>query len=209
MKKIYIKKWMIALLLLVLGLASLVLSYQMVYTPAMEEYEAAEQSIQMLQLSIAAAKNNLSQQEYFIAETENITIQTQELLDSIQMPGEILEEDQILFIRDLDRITKQKQTQIVFGNDSTLFSTGAFVLNEKTFPYNYSLGYNDFKDLITYLVTNEETPMSLVSLTVSYDAQSDIVSGTMMLRRYYVTGLEEYVPPLIPGILPGADQILG
>ena len=209
MKKIYIKKWMIALLLLVLGIAALTYSYLMIYTPAMEEYEAAEKSIQTLQLSIATAKGNLKQAEQYKADTEKVKADTEKLYESVKMPGKILEEDQILFIRDLERTTKQKQAQIVFGTDSQLFSTGGMVLNEKTFPYNYALGYDAFKDLILYLVTNEETPMSLVSLTVAYDAQTDTVSGTMILRRYYVTGLEEYVPPVIPGIIPGADQIFG
>jgi hypothetical protein len=31
----------------------------------------------------------------------------------------------------------------------------------------------------------------------------------MILRRYYVTGMEEYVPPVIPGIQVGTDTILG
>ena len=49
MKKIYIKKWMIALLLLVLGIAALVVCYQMYYTPAMQEAEKAEKSIDTLE----------------------------------------------------------------------------------------------------------------------------------------------------------------
>jgi hypothetical protein len=51
--------------------------------------------------------------------------------------------------------------------------------------------------------------MSLVSLTISYDAQQDTVTGTMIIRRYYVTGLEEYEPPTIPGVQVGTDNILG
>ena len=210
MKKIYIKKWMIALLLLVLGIASLLISYQTVYSPAMEEYEKVEKSVLLLELQLAAAKGNLKQKPYYEAETKKLEDETEKLYSSVKMPGKILEEDQVLFIRDLERITKQKQTQIVFGTDSQIFSVGKIALNEKTFPYSYALGYEAFKDLILYLVTTEETPMSLVSLTVNYDAQTDTVSGTMILRRYYVTGMEEeYVPPVIPGIIPGADQILG
>ena len=209
MKKIYIKKWMIALLLLVLGIAGLLYSYQMIYAPAMAEYESAEKNIQLLQLNIATAKGNKKQEDYYKAETEKIVAEKEKLYETVTMPGTILEEDQILFIRDLERITKQKQTQIVFGNDSQLFSTGGMVLNEKTFPFSYALSYEDFKGLILYLVTNEETPMSLVSLTVAYDAQTDTVSGTMILRRYYVTGLEDYVAPEIPGIITGPEQILG
>ena len=99
--------------------------------------------------------------------------------------------------------------QIAFGADSKIFSVGSLVLNEKTFPYSYSLPYDKFKELITYLVEKEDTPMSLVSLTIAYDPQTKNVTGTMILRRYYVTGLEEYVPPVIPGIQVGTDTILG
>lgn len=209
MKKLYIRKWMIALLLLIVGVVGLYICYNDMYLPAVAEKESAEKNIDLLELRIATAKGNLSQEAYYAEEELKVKEQTQALLDSVDMPGAILEEDQILFIRDLERITKQKQTQIVFGADSKLFSTGSLVLNEKTFPFSYSLPYKEFKELITYLVENEETPMSLVSLTIAYDAQTDTVAGTMILRRYYVTGLEEYEPPVVPGVQVGTDNILG
>ena len=209
MKKLYIRKWMIALLLLVVGVVGLYICYNNVYLTAVAEKEAAEKNIDLLELKIATAKGNLSQEGYYAEEAVKVKEQTQELMDSVDMPGAILEEDQILFIRDLERITKQKQTQIIFGADSKLFSTGSLVLNEKTFPFSYALPYKEFKKLITDLVENEDNPMSLVSLTIAYDAQMDTVAGTMILRRYYVTGLEEYQPPEIPGIQVGTDNILG
>ncbi len=209
MKKFYIGKWTIALLLVIVGIVGLYLCYSKAYVPAVAEKEAAEKNIDLLELRLATAKGNLSQEGYYAEEAKKVSQQTQELLDSVDMPGAILEEDQILFIRDLERLTKQTQTQIVFGVDSQLFKTGELVLNEKTFPYSYSLPYKDFKELITYLVEKEDTPMSLVSLTIAYDAQTDTVTGTMMLRRYYVTGLDEYVPPTIPGVQVGTDNILG
>lgn len=207
MKKFYIRKWMIAFLLLILGIAMLLLCYQMLYTPAMEECEQSKKTVEALELSIASAKANLQQQSYYIEETEKLTAQTDALLDSIQMPGQILEEDQILFIRDLEKATGQKQSSISFGTDSVLFSSGAFTLNEKTFPYSYSLGYDEFKELITYLVENEENPMSLLSLTISHDAETNTCSGTMILRRYFVTGIEEYVAPIIAGVSIGTENI--
>mgnify|MGYP003293104617 CR=1 FL=1 len=209
MKKLYIRKWMIALLLLVVGVVGLYICYNNVYLTAVAEKEAAEKNIDLLELKIATAKGNLSQEGYYAEEAVKVKEQTQELMDSVDMPGAILEEDQILFIRDLERIAKQKQTQIIFGADSKLFSTGSLVLNEKTFPFSYALPYKEFKKLITDLVENEDNPMSLVSLTIAYDAQTDTVAGTMILRRYYVTGLEEYQPPEIPGIQVGTDNILG
>ncbi len=209
MKKVYIRKWMVALLLLIVGVVGLYYCYNNLYLTAVTEKENAEKNIDLLELKIATAKGNLSQESYYAEEAVKVKLQTQALLESVDMPGAILEEDQILFIRDLERITKQTQTQIVFGADSKLFSTGSLVLNEKTFPFSYSLPYKEFKELITYLVENEDNPMSLVSLTIAYDAQTDTVAGTMILRRYYVTGLDEYEAPEIPGIQVGTDNILG
>ena len=209
MKKFYIRKWMIALLLLIVGVVGLYVCYNNMYLPAVAEKESAEKNIDLLEMRIATAKGNLSQEAYYAEETVKVKEEMEKLLDSVDMPGAILEEDQILFIRDLERLTSQKQTQIVFGADSKLFATGSLVLNEKTFPYSYSLPYKEFKELITFLVNKEDTPMSLVSLTIAYDAQTDTVAGTMILRRYYVTGLDEYEPPVIPGIQVGTDTILG
>lgn len=209
MKKIYIKKWMIALLLLVLGIAALAVCYQSYYKEAVAETEKTKKTIETLQLSIAAAQANLQQQASYIEKTEKIKKDTEILMDSFHFPGEILEEDQILWIRDQEVATKQEQTSIVFGVSNTLYSSGSLTLHEKTFPFTYTATYEGMKNLITYFVENEEDPVSLVSLTISYDAQTDTVTGTMMLRRYFVTGIEDYVPPTIPGVQIGTDNILG
>ncbi len=209
MKKIYIKKWMIALLLLVLGVAALLVCYQTYYTPMMQDAEKAQKSAETLQTAITVAKGNLEKEAFYAEEAEKIKAQTDELLESFHFPGEILEEDQILWIRDQESATGQKQTAIVFGTSSPLYQSGSFTLHEKTFPFTYTATYAGMKNLITYFVENEEDPVSLVSLTIAYDPQTATCSGTMMLRRYYVTGLEDYVPPTIPGVQIGTDNIFG
>ena len=209
MKKIYIKKWMIALLLLVLGIAALAVCYQTYYTPMMQEAEKSQKNAQTLQLAIATAKANLSKEESYAQETEKIKAQTEELLENFYFSGEILEEDQILWIRDQELATDQKQTAIVFGTASPLYQSGSFTLHQKTFPFTYTATYAGMKNLITYFVENEKDPVSLVSLTIQYDPQTSTCTGTMMLRRYYVTGLEDYVPPSIPGVQIGTDNIFG
>jgi len=209
MKKIYIKKWMIALLLLVIGVAGLFVCYQKYYLQLIADAEKAQKSSDTLRVAIAAAKANLEKEESYAEETEKVKTQTDELLESFQFPGEILEEDQILWIRDQEIATEQKQTSIVFGTSSPLYSSSAFTLHQKTFPFNYTATYEGMKNLITYFVENEKDPVSLVSLTIMYDPQTETCSGTMMLRRYYVTGLEEYVPPKIPGVSIGTDEIFG
>jgi len=209
MNKIYIKKWMIALLLLVVGLAGLFVCYQNYYLQMVADAEKARSSSETLRTAIYAAKVNLEKEESYAEETEKIKGQTDALLESFEFPGLILEEDQILWIRDQENATGQKQTSIVFGTTSPLYTSSAFTLHQKTFPFNYTATYEGMKNLITYFVENEEDPVSLVSLTITYDPQTSTCSGTMMLRRYYVTGLEDYVPPKIPGVIVGTDEIFG
>lgn len=209
MKKLYIKKWMIALLLLVLGIAALAVCHQTYYTPMMQEAEKSQKSCETLQAAIAVAKSNLEKEASYAEEAEKLKAKTEELLESFKFPGEILEEDQILWIRDQEIATEQKQTAIVFGTSSPLYRSGAFTLHQKTFPFSYSATYAGMKNLITYFVENEDDPVSLVSLTITYDPQTSTCSGTMMLRRYYVTELEDYVPPTIPGVQIGTDNIFG
>ncbi len=209
MKKVYIKKWMIALLLLALGIAALLVCYQTYYTPMMQDAEKAQKSAETLQTAIVAAKANLEKEAYYAEETEKIKAQTDALLESFQFPGEILEEDQILWIRDQEIATEQKQTAIVFGTSAPVYQSSAFTLHQKTFPFTYTATYEGMKNLITYFVENEKDPVSLVSLTITYDPQTSTCTGTMMLRRYYVTELEDYVPPTIPGVQIGTDNIFG
>ena len=48
MKKFYIRKWMIALLLLVVGVVGVYICYSKVYVPVVAEKENAEKNIAML-----------------------------------------------------------------------------------------------------------------------------------------------------------------
>ncbi len=207
--KIYIKKWMIALLLLLIGIAGVLISYHSFYRPAVDECEKLERSVKNLQDSVAVAKANLQQKAYYEEETEKLISQTQELMDTLHFPGEILEEDQILYIQKVEKETGQKQSLISFGTNNTLYTAGSLVLQEKTYPFTYTTTYEGLKELIGYFVDNDEEPCSLESLTISYDAQTDTCTGTMILRRYYLIGAEEYTPPVIPGVEIGTEQIFG
>jgi hypothetical protein len=60
MKKVYIRKWMVALLLFVVGVVGLYMCYNNMYLPAVAEKERAEKNIDLLELRIATAKGNLS-----------------------------------------------------------------------------------------------------------------------------------------------------
>ncbi len=71
----------------------------------------------------------------------------------------------------------------------------------------YSASYSDFKTMINFINTYKYK-CSIDSMTMSYNADSNIVSGSMVLNQYAVTGADRiFTQPYMDNLLNGTDNI--
>lgn len=212
--KIFISKWIVALLLVVMGVVAVAVVYTTQFAPMLAENKKLEEQIVVYEKSISVLANHKLNEEKYKSESERIQKEAEELL--ADFPVELRYEDQLLYVDYLEENLGYDIGTLNIGADYSIYSMSnnrALCSQYITIPYTTT--YNGFKELITFFngddnKTDDQFPASIVNISVSYDAATDTMSGTMVLRRYYVTGLGAYVPPKIPeNLFPvGGNNIL-
>ncbi|MBE6543073.1 MAG: hypothetical protein E7675_01600 [Ruminococcaceae bacterium] len=199
MKKIFIGKWIIAILLVAAGIISLWYVYENQYKATVEENEKLRKDIKLYEATITNLDNAKLNEEKYKTETEKIKAEVAEMLSAF--PVEIRIEDELLYVEYLEEQLKYDIGSLSIGADYSIYSmaNGSTLCTQYvTIPYETT--YEGFKNLVTFFngenKTGEEYPASIVQIGVSYNEGK--ISGSMVLRRYYVVGQGEYVPPKIP-----------
>lgn len=200
--KIFISKWLVALLLIIVGVAAVAYVYTGQFAPMLEENEKLEKEIDLYEKNISILANHKLNEDKYLTETENLKKEVEEIL--AKFPVELRFEDELLYVDHLEDELGYPITNLNVGADYSIYSMAnnrALCSQYITIPYTTT--YNGFKELVRFFngdgdKTDDTYPASIVNISVSYNAESDTMSGTLILRRYYVTGSGSYVPPQIP-----------
>ncbi len=213
--KIFIGKWIIAILLIVAGVATLMYAYNSSYILAIEENEKLQKEIKLYESQIAQLDSAKRNEEKYKTETEKLKADVAKALSVF--PAEIRIEDELLYVEYLEEQLKYDIGSLSIGADYSIYTmaNGSTLCTQYvTVPYEAT--YEGFKAIVDFFngenKTEEENPASIVQISVSYNAGDGSVKGTMVLRRYYVIGEgAEYVPPKIPdGMFDiGVDNFFG
>ena len=207
MKKFLAKYWIALFALILFGAAAYVIF--MLYKPEKAEYETNDRLLDT-QISNVQAQINDNRQ---YAGVQDVLEGEEKALDESRLalykafPGEMKEEDQILYILYLEEL---------FGNDIT-FSFGTesdvITLNDGsdlkvlTLTVNYETNYQGFKDMIDRLATDDTYITSVQYCTLSYDSETDTATGTVTLVRYLLDYGQEYQSPDVDGPGGGGGTI--
>jgi hypothetical protein len=199
MKKIFIGKWIIALLLVAAGIITLCYVYTSQYKSTIEENEKLEKEIKLLEATITNLDNAKLNEDKYKSDAEVIKSEVEQMLSAF--PVEIKIEDQLLYVEYLEEQLKYDISSLSIGADYSIYtmSNGNTLCTQYvTIPYETT--YEGLKELVNFFNTENKTgeqyPASIVQIGISYNEGK--ITGTMVLRRYYVVGQGEYVPPKIP-----------
>ncbi len=211
--KIFISKWIVALLFVVIGAIAVFYVYNGHYLPILEENEKLEQQIKLYEKNLQNLAQHKLNEETYKSETEKAKKEVEELL--AKFPVEIRLEDELLYVDYLEEKLKYSIGTLNVGAEYSIYSmANGKTLCAQYITVPYTTTYKGFKELVTFFngdnKTDDEYPASIVQISVSYNPQTDTMSGAMIIRRYYVTGNGGYVPPVIPdGMFEiGNDNIL-
>lgn len=111
-------------------------------------------------------------------------------------PVEMKQEDQIMYVLYLEKIFGT-EIQFAFSQPQPIVALrdGAQLLG-LTLTVNYQTDYDGFKDMVTYLATDDTYVTSVRYASIQYDAQQDIATGNITLLLYLMDSeLLEYLPP--------------
>ena len=211
--KIFISKWIVALLLIAIGVGSVLVVYTNNYKTTVEENEKLEKEIKLYEATIASLYDASINEPTYKSETEKIKAAVTRILSAF--PAEIRVEDERLSVEYLEEQLKYDIGSLSVGADYSIYTmANGNTLCTQYITVPYETTYEGFKSLVTFFngenKTGELYPASIVQIGVSYNEGN--VTGSMVLRRYYVVGQDaEYIPPKIPdGMFDiGVDNIFG
>ena len=134
-----------------------------------------------------------------------------------KFPAEIRLEDELLYVEYLESKLQYDIGSLSVGADYSIYSmSNGQTLCTQYITVPYKTNYEGFKSLVTFFngenKTGDEYPASIVQLSMAHNSNDGTISGSMILRRYYLVGAgAEYVPPQIPdGMFDiGVDNIFG
>ncbi len=188
-------KLLLAAALLVAALVIVGLVYPREKRAFEDQQNTINQSIQMWQTSIennqariAAAQNTIEQYRVYETVQEELPGAYEAIDESraalyAKVPRELREEDQILYILYLEQLFG---TEIRFSFQQAvpvnLLRDGA-ILGGVDLTVNYQTSYQGFKDMVTYLATDDRIT-SIRNAVVSYNQTDDILIGNLTLRCY-------------------------
>ena len=201
------KYWKLLLGLILIGAAAYF--YYNVYETELAAYETESRQLKTM---IAGLENSIRENNRYAGvqdelDAANAAVDASRLELYDHFPVEMKEEDQIMYILYLEK-TFGTEIQFAFSQPQpiTALRDGAQLMG-LTMTVNYETTYKGFKDMITYLATdNKITSVDIAS--IQYDAQNDVARGTVTLLLYLLdTDAIEYLPPDVFQPDTGKDNI--
>ena len=196
------------LLALALVLAA-VLIHTSVYLPEKEE---AEREKSFLEYSNITLRKQITENNKYASIRDQLPPALEALQASRKelyshFPVEMKEEDQIKYVLYLEQVFGT-EISFAFGEAAPIatLSDGS-VLKGLTLSVNYKCDYEGFKDMITYLATDERIT-SVQHATVNYDQKKDKITGNVTITLYLIDAKGgEYIPPDFKEPDTGKDNI--
>lgn len=201
------------LLFLLLIVVIFFAAYQFGYQPVVQETLEIESENTLLESRLTLLQTKAGDEELY----HSIQLANDEAIDQIiaDFGAEVSPEKSILFVLDLCSRTGMEISSISFGEDTLLY-TGVQLTGEEGVPLreysrsltvSYTVTYEGLKRCLAYINEYFEK-MNVSSLSAAYDSRSAMLSGTMTIDWFSVTGTEKtYVFEDLPAVDIGNGNI--
>ncbi len=235
-KKFELSATEISLILYALSVVIVVLAYFAVFNPKMTEAKSIEAQNVSLQGTVTGLEGMVAREAEVIAETAAYKQEVQDII--AKYPADVPTEMAIKLIQDMQDINFVDVSDISIstrnmigsvsnisggeiaeanaaeGEEGSDTSEAASVATTgigycTMVALKYSAEYEAFKDLI-YYIQNFDDRTTVPTVTMSYDSAEGMVSGTISIKMYYLTGTgKSYSDPVLEYQDMGVSNIFG
>ncbi len=203
---------------LILFLLSLVMVggvYMYVYKPNQEDIASLESEIETLDKRYKDLKAKEANREQY---EEEIVIYTEGFEDIVAyFPANLDQEVSVMFMKGVDEIHEGEFAinTVGLGMPKQFYTLGgaageegsaAYTCYSAAFPISYTGTYDGIKNFIDYIM-NYKYRMNISSVSISYDAENDIATGSVALNAYCVTGGDREGDSVNVDVENGVDNI--
>jgi hypothetical protein len=213
----------IRLIIYLFSIAVFAFCYLYVYTGYVKKTQAVHKETNIVNQDIKERVKKLSEEKTVDNNLKQVNTQIQDILDSY--PVNIAKEDNFMFIEKLQEALDIQISSIDIKDSTIFYQTILPIRNadgtaETTDPQtmtglqsvismNFITTYDGFKELVDY-INNYPDKTVIDSAAVSYDSTTGNLTGSLVIKRYALTGTGKvYEPPYINDISIGTDNIFG
>lgn len=203
----------IKIILILLTVVMLLGVYMYVYKPNEEETDSLNSEIQTLEARLAELKEKEKDRDMYLQETEAYYAKFDDII--ADFPAGLNQEVSIMFMKGCEDARNQ-QFQIGsagLGQPSQFYTLGAtakapegYECYRASFPISYTGTYDSVKDFIDYIM-NFEYRMNIDSISITYDTENDIATGSINLNAYAVAGGGREAESVDVDVNNGVDNI--
>lgn len=184
------------------------------YTPIIEKADAVSVENRELESELSLLQTFAKNEEELAGNVDKAKAE----LDIIKRkyPAKVTPEKSIKFARDMEVFTGTSVKTMSFNEAENIYIST--IVNENgenimgyVSPVNisYEASYEGLKGIVNYINGFGER-MNVKELTASYNQETGLLTGTMVINRYFVSGFgKEYEAPVINNIKISTDNIFG
>lgn len=186
----------------VASVAIILLAYFFGYTKIMEQVDMYQAKLNTAQSRYRELYDKNQNKENYLNDTAMYKSRYNSILSGYENGAS--QDNSLMFLRDLEKTTGSWIKSTTFATTSPIHTFGAIsstnpsmagtkaynsdmIGYKTTLTLSYEAQYNDFKDLLTY-INNYYSKNTIDSISMAYDEDDDIVSGTMTVSTYCITG---------------------
>lgn len=189
MSKTNIKIILILLSLLMLGGV-----YMYVYQPNEQDTDTLKSETETLEARLAQLKEKEKDRDFYLQETTAYYDKFDDI--AAEFPAALNQEVSIMFMKGIEDAMNQEFLigTAGLGRASQFYTLGGtaeapegYECYQASFPLSYAGTYDKVKDVIDY-VMNFQYRMNIDSISIAYDTETEVLTGTINLNAYCITG---------------------
>lgn len=203
------------LVLILIALLLLAGAYFLIYRKSAAAAEALEEQNEVDRKTVAELEDMERRRAQVERETEDYKQLIRDIIE--KYPSDVTTEKAITIVQDAENYSGIHFKGIGFMMDNVVlrFTRTSEEVPERPIgcyaelTLNFDVNYKGFKDVFAF-VSGLEDRMTVPTVAVSYDPETDMLEGSITINMYYLenTG-KEYTMPSIPGIDKGVESIFG
>lgn len=186
------------LVLFILSVVMVFAVYMYVYKPNNEDTTAIESECETLETRLADLRAKELNRDQYEKEIVTYTERVDEIIS--YFPATLDQEISVMFVKGVEAahdgeftvssvgLGQEEQFYNLSGNaDPETGAAGGYTCYVSNMPISYTGTYDGIKDFIDYIM-NYKYRMNISSVSIAYDTENDIATGSVSLHAYCVSG---------------------
>lgn len=200
----------IKILLTLLAVAIVGLVYLYVFKPNTDDAKSIESENETLQARLDDLRAKEKDRDRYVAETKEFY----EKFDLIlaDYPANLDQEISVMFMKGIEDAHPDKFdiSSVGLGDPKEFYTISSadvpYVCYASAFPVSYTGTYASIKDVMDY-IADYKYRMNIDSVTINYDTENDVASGSINMNAYFIVGGEREKDTVDVDVKEGVDNV--